>query len=765
MVLGLPTVAAGQSWGLDSLDVRWQAPGGNAGASMPCGGGDVGLNVWVEGGDLLFYMARGGTFDENNALLKLGRIRLTISPDPFQGADFLQRLHLRDGSVYITAKKAGLSVRVHLWVDVMSPVIHLELQASRPLTCALGYESWRTEDHIVRGRENQENSYRFAPQGTVRVYRDSIRFQRGGILFYHRDRDTTVFDATVTEQGLDSVKDKLFNPLKGLTFGGWMEGRGMRPAGTYQGRYLNTSFQGWRLKTPRPVRHQDMRVYLCTAQTPSTAAWLEKLKVLRDSTRGTSAVAWEKTRQWWAGFWKRSFVYVAPGKQGDSDRHFRAARNYQLFRYMLGCNAFGRWPTKFNGGLFTFDPVLVDPKDTFTPDFRRWGGGTFTAQNQRLAYYPMLKAGDWDLMLAAFNFYRRLVPTAELRSRIYWGHAGASFTEQLENYGLPNPSEYGWHRPAYFDPGMQYNAWLEYEWDTALEFCEMILQAHRYGGVKIKSYLPLIKSCLTFFDAHYRYLAARRGRKTLDEWGHLILFPGSACETYKMTLNASSTIAALTTVIRHLVALPENLLSSGDSLRFSRMLKTIPPIPLGRVGSDTVIRPAETWERINNVESPQLYPVFPWHIYGLGRPGLKTALNTWNLDTSVIRNRSYVGWKQDNIFAACLGLTRAADRLTLEKLKDGPYRFPAFWGPGFDWTPDHTWGGTGMIGLQDMLLQSAGRKILLFPAWPGDINVHFRLHAPYQTLVEATLQKGKITQLVVTPASRKKDIVNMLAKK
>lgn len=39
---------------------------------MPCGGGDIGMNVWVEEGDVLFYLSRSGTFDENNCLLKQG---------------------------------------------------------------------------------------------------------------------------------------------------------------------------------------------------------------------------------------------------------------------------------------------------------------------------------------------------------------------------------------------------------------------------------------------------------------------------------------------------------------------------------------------------------------------------------------------------------------------------------------------------------------------------------------------------------------------
>lgn len=72
---------------------------------------------------------------------------------------------------------------------------------------------------------------------------------------------------------------------------------------------------------------------------------------------------------------------------------------------MLGCNAYGSVPTKFNGGLFTFDPCHVDEKQSFTPDYRKWGGGTMTAQNQRLVYWPMLKSGDFDMMPSQFDFY------------------------------------------------------------------------------------------------------------------------------------------------------------------------------------------------------------------------------------------------------------------------------------------------------------------------------------------------------------------------
>ena len=61
-----------------------------------------------------------------------------------------------------------------------------------------------------------------------------------------------------------------------------------------------------------------------------------------------------------------------------------------------------------------------------------------------------------------------------------------------------------------------------------------------------------------------------------------------------------------------------------------------------------------------------------------------------------------------------------------------------------------------------MLLQNDGRSILLFPAWPKDKDVHFKLHAPYNTTVEASLVDVKITELNVLPESRRSDVKVML---
>ena len=694
-------------------DYVWTTPSQNSAGSMPCGGHDVGMNVWVEGGDVIFYLSKSGMLDENNTLLKAGRLRLHISGQPFGGSDFRQRLSLDEGAVYVE----GGGVKVRLWADVRQPKVFMEISSKKSADCTLSYESWRYKDRPVTKAECQQGSWKWNIPKDCLTYSDSIRPSASSLSFWHQNRQATVFDYTVEREGLNEIKSELYNPIGGLKFGGMLSMPTFRYAGTSEGTYASTDYKAWNYQACG-VRQTTVSISLYAGdehQEPLTAT----------KSKARSA-------RWWHEYWQRSYIKA----EGEGAK---MARNYELFRYMLGCNAYGEYPTKFNGSLFTFDPVFVDSKCPFTPDFRKWGGGTMTAQNQRLVYWPMLKSGDWDMMAAQFDTYLRMLPNAERRTKFYWGHDGASFCEQIENSGLPNPTEYGKHKPG-DDMGMDRNAWLEYQWDTALEFCSMIMQARQYSGIDISKYEPLIKQTLVFFDEHYQYLAKKLGVKALTSDGKLMLYPSSGCETYKMAYNPASVIAALHTVAQQWIEY------KGDSL--GGFINRIPDIPMRAIGGDTCIAPAIVWARIQNIETPQLYPVFPWRIYGVGRSNLQTALNTYFKDPHALEMRSAKGWKQDNIWAACLGLADEAFRLNKEKLAGGPYRSPAFWDPGYDWAPDCNKGGASMIGMQEMMLQEKPNgELILFPAWPKDVNAEFKLRATDGRTVRGRLKDGKIEKL------------------
>ena len=121
-------------------------------------------------------------------------------------------------------------------------------------------------------------------------------------------------------------------------------------------------------------------------------------------------------------------------------------------------------------------------------------------------------------------------------------------------------------------------------------------------------------------------------------------------------------------------------------------------------------------------------------------------------------------WMQANIHAAKLGDAALAKEINSRKMDNGPYRFPAFWPHDVDWAPDHNWGGSGMIGMQEMVLQTHSvpgedAKLRLLPAWPEEWDVVFKLHALGQAVVEGIFEGGQLTSVSVKPKTRNVDLV------
>ncbi len=742
---------------LQDYSVSWNTQSLNSSESMPCGGGEIGMNVWCENGDILFYFSRSSAFDENNALLKLGRIRLQLPEANFNKV-FRQELTLSDGCIRIYGDNNTI---VTFWADVFHPVIHVEVKSDKALTPSLYYENWRNTNYALAG----EDAHLCGLKGTkdsIFIYPDTVAFKGNDILFYHRNHNDFIFQKTVDCEELQDIKDQLWNPVKNRTFGGIVCAPGLVPAGTGSGRYIDTNYKSWKLVAASPQKNFDITITTHIAQTKNFDEWHSKLKSIQQKQMQSTNTDRKATRLWWKNFWQRSHVFM--NSKTDSTA-LALGRNYQLFRYMLACNAYGDTPTKFNGSLFTFDPSLVKPKRKLSPDFRQWGGASMTAQNQRLVYWPMLKSGDWDMMDSQFSYYLRMLDNAKLMTRSYWNHPGACFTEQIENFGLPVAYSYGMEgRNETRQRGKQANAYCEYLWDTVMDFCLMMIRTNTYEGRDIKKYIPFIEDCLTFFDEHYRMFALQRTVQPFDRKKHYVFYPGTAGETYKMATNSTQTIAALTTVLRELLALPQNILTVRQREKFTEMLSHMPPLPMRQMQGHTVIAPAQSFERLMNVEINQLYPVFPYDMYGLGHKDLELARDTWRygIDQPKWQKNRHESWHQDAIFCARLGLLPEARDLVRRKLQNGKHRFPAFFGPGHDWTPDHNWGGTGMIALQEMLMQNVGDSILLLPCWPKEWDVNFKLHAPKQTTVECVYRNGKIEELKVTPQSRAKDIFTTL---
>ncbi len=428
------------------------------------------------------------------------------------------------------------------------------------------------------------------------------------------------------------------------------------------------------------------------------------------------------------------------------DDAYVVSRGYALQRFIDAAAGNGGYPIKFNGSIFTV-PYSGKPGNA---DYRRWGPG-YWWQNTRLPYLSMCASGDSELMRPLFKMYAEdLMPLFVHRTQKYFGHEGAFIPECIYFWGDVFSETYGWTPFEEREDKLQQSGWHKWEWVSGLELVWMMLDYcdHTQNDAFLTlQVLPTAKEILKFFDQHY----------AVDEAGKLVMHPSQAVETWWDCTNPMPEVAGLIAITERLLALPKSQTNEWDREFWTQLQAKLPALPLREVEGVSMLAPAERFADKRNIENPELYAVFPFRLVSfekqnaaLGRAALE---HRWD--------RGHFGWRQDDLFMAYLGLAEQARANLVKRARshDPESRFPAFWGPNYDWTPDQDHGGVLMRALQVMLMQTEGRTIHLLPAWPKDWNARFKLHAPYRTIVEGEVRDGELHGLQVTPQSRSKDVV------
>ena len=514
--------------------------------------------------------------------------------------------------------------------------------------------------------------------------------------------------------------------LTNRTFGAIMQGDDLVPEGCTT------------LKSSKAATKQALSIHVLTAQTATPEEWLAQLEKQIASTDAVKMEsAREQHRAWWNEFWNRSWIFAS----GDDDAK-KVTQGYVLQRFVSACAGRGAQPIKFNGSIFTMDWVKREKKNgvetvvTNNADTRDWGG-QYWFQNTRPMYWPMLQSGDFDMMKPLFGMFRAILPDNEKDVRDFYHHDGAYFAETKPFWGGINkltPESPGKYTDFYYTP--------------ILELSAMMLDYFAYTGDRDfarETLLPVADSGMKFFDQHWK-----------RENGKLPLDPDNAIEMFWKARNPAPDIAGLRFDLQGLLALPDDITTDEQRSRWKRFLAEIPELPTGETNGVKILKPAEVYDHGHNFENPELYSVFPFRLFGLGKPDIELARKTF----AVRRFRTNGCWRQDGVQAALLGEAGTARTNVTFVLtrKDKQCRFPAFWDHGSDYVPDEDNGGNGVNALQLMLMQSEGRKILLLPAWPKNWDCDFKLHVPMQTTVEGKVRGGKIKSLEVIPESRRKDV-------
>jgi alpha-L-fucosidase 2 len=742
-----------QAADMSNYNVVWHTPSKDAAGVMPIGNGDIAAGVYaIENGDLYLLLSKNDAYTYQGDIFKTGRVRISLDPNPFQaGKPFRQTLDLSTGSVRIEAD----SVTFRIWADANRPVYNVEIQSPQEVAVRAEPEFWKRFEAC---------SFNAAIPGGGPV--QDVRLEREGrILWYFPVGDRSVYPDDLKYYGVEHMAASFPDPFRFNTFGNLLE--------SHELRLQDGALRG-------AGKTFDIRIHALTMQTPKPETWIEAIE--RQAARPVDAPRdWDRHMAWWKGFWERSWIVAsdrtaraeargrvngepsAAGMREDEDGAALVAQSYNVFRFLMACQSRGRVQTKFNGGLFTqqlrkSNPSPPGPNAKEPPvglwltheDDRLWGR-RFTFQNQRLLYWPLLASGDFDLMKPFFDYYSNLLPMRKAITKAWFGHDGAYYRENIEPTGAERDcGENG--KPLKLGPGENTGQgyFHSFYFTSGLETTAMMLDYVNFTGdstFRDSVLVPFAREVLLFFDKHYpRDLASR-----------LRLDPAMVLETWWIAVNPAPDIAGLRFCLDELLAMKAG--TADDQARWRKFRAEIPEVPFQTIEGRPAIAPAEKWDKKVNVENGELYPVFPFRCFGL-------ALGTGDLVAWTMKHRSCKDtfgcacWTQDQIHWACAGhAAEAAEGLVRRfRIASTMCRFPLYGRQDPDSCPDFDHFGSGSVALQRMLLQEAGDRILLLPAWPADWDADFKLHLSHGTVLTGTVKDGRLTAWDIHPASRKKDV-------
>lgn len=769
---------------LDGYNVVWKTPGRSDRSFMPLGNGEVTICLWVEeDGDLQFYIGRSDALTELERNVKLGKVRVSLSPNPFRkGNIYCQELILREGKVEIKAGKGDEAVSIRIFVDSENPTIYVEGDSISPLKVKVKYETWRT---------NYRPPYSDSPisaNSPVQILEspDTVRTDREGILFYHRNGQTSVpFHAEL--QGLADYIDVIPDTLTNRIFGGYITMTDAASTGDGQVESVNE------------VHSFAIKVSTHSEQVPQVEEWIDK--VLKSHLATAEPLEAEKrTSAYWETQWLQSWMFIEGDHtvspqidaglfdvvresfpEEDAPKS-KVTQAYLLTRWINMCSSNVEFPVLFNGGTLTTMPggnqhysydsfganftsmPTGEPNIELNPDERSWAHFNLW-QNIRLPYHSMLARGELEPIRKLFRHYRRFWELDRVRAKLYHSAEGQHNTEMPNSFGLLNATIYGLERDN-LPIGYSQNRWGgAIDISPGLELSYMMLSYYEFTSDDMflqEEILPYSKELL--------YYVATRFKERVD--GKINISPIHSIETYFDTTDALPVVAGMHAVIDKILDLPQEKVM--DRMFYEEMKRLTPEIPMETINGQSVLAPARIYEpKRMNVEAPQFYAIFPFSLFGHNKPDLDMAIRSYRHALEVSGGfrpftlgrkpdyASYSGWQQTGMVAALLGLTEDARTVLVQNCqqKNPGFRFPAMWGPIYDAVPDIDHGANILNTLQLMAFQIDGEKIHILPAWPKEWNVTFKFNAPHDTTVECVFSNGEITKLEVSPIIREKDII------
>lgn len=653
--------------------------------SIPIGNGDLGANVWAKDGAIYLLLSKTDAFSELHRLLKTGYLKLKFSQGIIDsGLTF--RLSVEKGILYIENSKVKLQIRA----DAIAPVYKINIKFKRKSGCKLTVINYRNTD--IELENNDRSVYQLNCEsgvntgfGCVECADVVFSLDENCIGQYHHNKKS-LYEFSLAHQGLENFTEKN-DALSFLAFG-------------FLAKSEQMTVSDGALSTNEELQEINIDIHSLSLQCKNIEEWKDKILKFPKSDKNRHI-------DYWRSVWKKSYIYASGTASAQ-----KMTEGYIYQRYMNLCAGKGQYPIKFNGSIFTCQPSPHFKNENY--DYRNWGG-YYWLQNTRLIYWSMLFSGDYETMLPFFHLYIDNLSLAKFRTKEYFNHEGAFYPETMSIFAAYADCNYGWSRDGKHKSLID-NNYIRWYYCGALEVAYMMLRYCDFTNDDsfLQKCIPFIRETLLFYKAHFP-----------TESGVMVIKPTASLETWQDCINDTPTIIGLGAIcewIKNHDSVSSELCELCDNI-----LNRLPDVPLEKRRNKTIIAPCEKKLDTHklNCENPELYSVFPFEYYRVGKDGLQIVINTYKSRQEKASN----GWQQHAVQAAKLGLKKDAIREIIRNYRNTNKKciFPSFYGPNYDWLPDQDNGNVANAALAQSLVQADDECIYVLPAWKKNMNVEFRL--------------------------------------
>ena len=396
---------------LSSGDLAYTEPATRSEEGVPVGNGRMGSLVWTTPSAIKFQVNRVDVFGQDRSTVSFPRgntdyasgcgyvdINLVqAGDDVFAGKDFRQHLSVYDGVMTVAGKV--VTARVIGWpkADVMAIEIDDQRANPEPVSIDLRMLRYMMQYHPKMNYPlTQEHAVMVQTANHTATSRLGI--SDGRITLTQEFRELEFYDSSAIAIGI--------------------EGRGAKA------RYLNDS-------TVQLVAAPGRGKF--TILIASAASFDEKqdtaalaLANLNAAVPKDFSVLLAETSVWWHDFWAEGFVAMSShDKQADF-----VGGAYTYFMYLMNASSHGAYPPRFGGMLWCTNG-----------DMRMWGAQYWQSNNMAL-YRDLISSSHLDLMDPLFSMYFGMHDACALAARQQWGSQGIYLPETTFFNGpdvIPDP--------------------------------------------------------------------------------------------------------------------------------------------------------------------------------------------------------------------------------------------------------------------------------------------------------------------------------------